>query len=243
MMAKREVQSRYRQALLGIFWVVARPVMLLVVFTYIFKGVANMNASLVPYPVMVFTGLLFFEYFSACTNRISNSFLSNRALIEKVKCPRLIMPISAIMVCLFDSMFIFATLLILMAMLDVGLSSNIIFLPILILATTSLAFGFGLFLATITVWFRDLAQIIAFLLQGLMWVTPIGYEFSSLPEGIANISYYNPLAILVEQYRWAIYASPSADFDFSFLLACIASFLILGLAVFFRFERNFADVI
>lgn len=243
LLASREIESRYRQSILGGLWILVRPLSLVFVFTYIFKAVAQLDSSIAPYPVMVLTGLFCFEYFSSLITRLSNCFLANRSLVERVYCPRIIFPISAILVSLFDSFFVFTVLLLLIFAFGVSISSNIIFIPIFILLTTLLGLGIGLVLATVTVWFRDISHLITFVMQAMLLITPIGYETSNLPEHLSTVVDYNPIAKLVDYYRWSFYGAPlNADNQFIFG-STIAILIIIGFIIYNKFQKYFADVI
>ncbi len=243
-LAWRDIKVRYKQTTLGIIWALIQPAVTLTVFTFVFGKLANLPAGNVPYPLLVLTGLLPWQLFSAAFSNASGSLVSNTHLISKIYFPRLIVPLSSIAVALID----FAVVLLLLAALYVWWQFvpdwRIIFLPLFILLTLLTALGTGLWLTALTVKYRDFRFVVPFLLQVGLFLSPVGFSSTNLPSWRLLYS-LNPMVGAIDGFRWCLLCGePALDAgNMAVSVAMCAALLITGLWYFRHTERSFADVI
>lgn len=243
-LAWRDVLLRYKQAAFGIGWALIRPLLTMLVFTLIFQRVAGISSGDVPYPLFALVGMLVWQFFSGCVADASQSLVSNTSLVTKVFFPRLILPAATILVNLLD--FTVALLLLVALWIYFGHpgAGPLWTLPALIAWMMLLATGVGLWLSAATVRFRDVKFLIPFVLQLGIYVSPVGYPISSLPEKLRLVSYANPLSGLIEAFRWCFFGSPFGDARGALVSLGVSAFLFLTGFVFFRrMEDSFADII
>ncbi len=244
MLTVREIKVRYKQSVLGSAWAIIRPLIMVAVFTFLFGMVAKLPGEGIPYPVYVLAALIGWDLFANVVIGAAHSITTNKAVVQKVYCPRLLFPLSALMVGLFD--FIIAAVLLALLMLIIGVtpSINIIWLPLLIIAVLLVGLSLGLWLAAAAVWLHDVKFIVTYLIQLLMLLTPVGYGAAQVPESAAWIVTYNPMAVLAEAFRWSILGLPAPDLTHVFHATGITAALLFGGLLFFNaLERSFADVV
>lgn len=244
-LAWRDIQVRYKQAVLGFAWAIIQPAVQTVLLTFVFGKLAKMPAGGLPYPLLVLAGLLPWQLFSTAFSGAGNSLVGNANLISKVYFPRLIVPLSALAVALVD-MGIILVLFVPCAYFIGGIlpTWRMLLLPAFILAGLLIALGAGLWITALTVKYRDFKYITPFLLQIGMFVTPVGFRTDHLPNWQALLS-LNPLTGVVNGFRWSLLAT---DYSFNLTEFATSSFVSLvlvttGVWYFRRTERQFADVI
>jgi len=241
----RDILVRYKQTVLGIAWAVIRPLITMAIFTVIFGRLAKMPDEGVPYPVLVFAGMLPWQLFSTSLSEASNSLIGNANLVSKVYFPRLIVPTSSVMVCGVDFLInsvIFAGLL---AWYGVVPSWPILFLPLFVLLGFAAAIGAGLWLAALNVNYRDFRYVVPFLVQFGLYVSPVGFSSSVVPESWRLLYSLNPMVCVVDGFRWSVFG-PQRPFDpvsCGLGVSIIALLLLSGIWFFRRTERSFADTI
>ena len=239
----RDIRVRYKQTALGAAWAIVQPLFTMLVFSLFFGRIIGVPSDEIPYPLFVYAGLTPWLFFSNALTKSGNSLVGNANLITKVYFPRMVIPISAVAVGILDFLIASAFLLALMFYYDFGFSLNFLMLPILVLIVSLLAIGLGLLLSGLNVKYRDVGHALPFLIQLGMFVTPIIYPLSIVPEKWRWIVALNPMTGIVEGFRSAFFAKP---FDwFSLGLAAIITIVILIYAAyaFRRMEDDFADVI
>ncbi|MDQ3130950.1 MAG: ABC transporter permease [Acidobacteriota bacterium] len=239
----RDIKVRYKQTYLGILWAVIQPLFMMIIFTAFFGRLAGIPSDGIPYPLFVYAGLLPWIFFSNALNSSGNSLVGNSSLITKVYFPRMIIPISAVASGLIDVLISFGLLLLLMLYYGIGLSQNIIMLPILTLLTAFLATAIGMWMSALNVKYRDIRYALPFLIQLWMFATPIIYPSSLIPDNWRWLVILNPLTGLIEGYRSAIFGTP---FDFVSLVVSIFiifAALIYSAYTFRQMERGFADIV
>jgi lipopolysaccharide transport system permease protein len=240
--AWRDVKVRYKQSLIGIAWAILQPLLTMVVFTIIFGKFAKFPSQGLPYQVFVYTGLLPWTFFSSTLSQTAGSVLANRALVQKVYFPRLILPLSAVLVPAIDFLFSLAVLAGIMAWYHVGLSLTVLLAPVFLLLLALSAVGVGAVLATINVRYRDVPYAIPFLIQTWLYVSPVIYGFGSLPHKWQVILSVNPVVAGITGFRWALTGTPApSTLELALGLPSAALMVVGGLAVFRRFETRFAD--
>jgi len=247
----RDVKVRYKQTALGIAWIVLQPVLSMVVFSLLFGGLLNVPSNGVPYPVFAFAALVPWNYFAGSLNRVSASLVSSANLISKVYFPRLIIPLSGVIAGLVDFGVSFGVLVVLMAIYRIPLTLRALLLPAFLLLAMLTALGFGLWLSALNVRYRDVNYLVPFLVQTWMYVTPVIYGATLLPEQFRWLLALNPMSLVIEGFRWALLgpAAPATQIAQSspWLIVVPLVIVIVVLAsglVFFRgTERTFADII
>lgn len=242
---KRDLIVRYKQTFIGIAWVLIRPFLTMVVFTVLFGALANLNSNGLPYGFVVFAGMLPWFLFSSTLADCSNSLVGNRGMLTKVYFPRLIFPLTIVAVVLVDFLVQFILLIGMMIWYKIMPSWQFIFLPAFIFLTAILGFGLGLIFATLNVKYRDFQQLIPFLLQLGIYVSPVGYLNQLVPKHWEVIYFLNPMAGIINGFRWCLVPSALTLNWWGVIYAALFCFLALwlGVKVFKRAEAQFADSI
>ncbi len=247
-MVWRDVKVRYKQTALGVAWIILQPLISMVIFTVLFGYLLKVPSSGVPYPVFVYTGLLPWNYFANSLNRSSTSIVNNSNLITKVYFPRMVIPFSGILGGLVDFSISFLILLGLMVVYKFYPTPNIIMLPAFMLLAMGTALGFGLWLSALNVRYRDINHLVPFIIQIWMYITPVIYPITIIPEQFRFILALNPMTGVVEGFRWALLGEQLTDaqppgtlFFVSILITLIV--LVSGAIFFRRTEHTFADII
>jgi lipopolysaccharide transport system permease protein len=243
----RDIKVRYKQTALGVAWVVLQPVISMLVFSGLFGVLLNTPSNGVPYPVFVYTGLLPWTYFSGSLARSSVSLVDSRNLITKVYFPRLIVPLTGVLAGLIDFAVGFVVLIVLMLLYGIVPTATVIFLPLFLLLAILTALGFGLWLSALNVRYRDIGYLIPFLVQIWLYLTPVIYSVSLVPERFQFLLGLNPMTSVIMGFRWALLGQvPDAQSPvwlFSLSVTTMVVVLISGLIFFRRTERTFADII
>jgi lipopolysaccharide transport system permease protein len=218
----------------------------MIVFTVVFGKVAGMKSEgTAPYAIMVFAGLLPWQFFSTAFSNASESLILNSNLLSKVYFPRLIVPTSAIITSFVDFLISFVILVLLMVYYQYSPGWNILFLPLFSLLAFLPAFGFGLYLAALNVKFRDFRYVIPFIVQIGLYISPIGFSSSVIPEEWRLFYYLNPIVSVIDGFRWCIVEGVANPFNKYFILSNVISLLMLVYAIykFRKMEKTFADLI
>ncbi len=242
--AWRDLKVRYKQTAVGVAWAVFQPFMAMVVFSVFFGALAHMPSDGVPYPIFVYTGLLFWQFFSSSLGDVSNSLITNQAIVTKVYFPRLLLPLSVIATNFID--FCVASVVLIGLMFYYGFLphlSGLLILPLLLIITFFAALGGGLFLASINVKYRDVRYILPYFLQMLLFVTPVIYP-SSIAGKYAWILSINPMTGVIKAARAAVLGTEPINWLLLGLsLAAVSVLLVIGITTFKKMERYFADII
>lgn len=245
-LAWRDLSVRYKQTVIGIVWALIRPLMAMIIFTVIFGTVAQLpSEGASPYALMVFAGLLPWQFFATALSESSNSLINNTNLVSKVYFPRLIVPTSTIVVAFVDFLISFVILVGLMAWYQFLPGWQILTLPLFVVMCFLASLGPGLWIASLNVKYRDFRYIIPFIVQFGMYVSPVGFSSSVVPEGWRFLYSLNPLVAVIDGFRWAILGGESSLYLPGFLLGCavILFFFWFGIRQFRRMEKSLADFI
>jgi lipopolysaccharide transport system permease protein len=245
-LAWRDILVRYKQTAIGIVWALIRPFLTMVVFTVVFGQLAKLPSPAgVPYPILVFTALLPWQFFSNALSECSGSLVGNANLISKVYFPRLIVPTSAVIVSFVDFMISGIILLGLMAWYNFTPDWRILTLPLFIVIAFVASMGVGLWLAALTVEYRDFRFVVPFIVQLGLYISPVGFSSSVIPEQWRFVYSLNPMVGVIDGFRWAIMRGASELYLPGFALSLALIFLLLwsGIWYFRRMEKTFADVI
>jgi lipopolysaccharide transport system permease protein len=241
----RDLKVRYKQTLLGAFWAVLQPVLTVLVFNFLFSSVAKMPSDGLPYPIFSYTALLPWGLFATALNSASRSLTSNSNMIGKVYFPRLILPMASVLGGLVDFAIAFVILIGLMIYYHVTPGWNALWaLPVFTLLSIITALGVALWLSAINVQYRDVGYALPFLSQFWMFITPIAYSSKVISEKWQIVYALNPMAGVVNGFRWALLGSGNPP-DMLVLISTVIALIILitGLIYFRNMERTFADTI
>ncbi len=240
----RDVKVRYKQTVLGIVWVVLQPLMMMLVFAFLFGKMAGIKSDGIPYSLFAYAGLLTWTFFSSAVNAAGNSVVNSSGLITKVYFPRMLVPAAAVGATLVDFAVSFVPLAAMMIFWKVRLTSQLLLLPIFIVMLVVLALGVGMWMAALNTKYRDIRLALPFLLQLWFFASPIIYP-SSLVEGkLSWLLALNPMAAIIEGFRVSLYGHRSFDWP-AIGYAGVAAILILVYATYNykRAERSFADLV
>ncbi|MCL2009278.1 MAG: ABC transporter permease [Synergistaceae bacterium] len=244
-LAWRDILVRYKQTVIGVAWSVIRPFLTMVVFSVIFGRLAKLPNEGVPYPILVFSAMLPWQYFANAMQESSNSLISESRLISKVYFPRLIVPTSSVIVSAVD--FLISLFLLGFLMLWYGFtpSGNIVFMPLFFALATTAALGVGFWLSALNVKYRDFRYIVPFLVQFGLYVSPVGFSSSVVPDRWRLIYSLNPMVGVIDGFRWCIQGQGSPLYLPGFAASVVTSVFLLwsGTKFFRRTERFFADFI
>ncbi len=238
----RDIKVRYKQTVLGAAWSIIRPLLTTIIFTIVFSKIAKLsNPGNAPYALMVFAGMLPWQFFSNALSESSNSLVGNANLITKVYFPRLIIPASSVITSLVDFGISFGILIIMMFWYHYIPSWHIVFLPVFIFLAFVCAFGVGLYLTAVNVKYRDFRYIIPFIIQFGLYITPVGFSSSLISEKWKLLYSMNPMVGVIDGFRWCILGDTMNWNSFIFSVLISFLFLFLGVVYFRKMERTFAD--
>jgi lipopolysaccharide transport system permease protein len=239
----RDVKVRYKQTALGASWAVLQPFLLMVVFSIFFGRLLNVPSGKVPYPVFAYAALVPWQMFANAVAQSGGSLISNQQLLTKVYFPRLLIPLSATLGNLVDFVFAFVILVAMMVYYGIHPTLAILVVPLLALLAAITALGVGLWLSALNVKYRDIRYVIPFLVQLWLFATPVAYPSTIVPVAWRPIYHLNPMAGVVDGFRWALLGSGGIDPMFAVSVVVAIAILVGGIVYFRRTERSFADVV
>lgn len=244
-LAWRDILVRYKQTVIGVSWALIRPFLTMIVFTIVFGQLAKLPSEGAPYPILVFAAMLPWQFFANALSECSNSLIGNSNLISKVYFPRLIVPASSVIVSFVDFLISGMILLGLMIWYNFVPGWRILTLPGFILIAFAAAAGVGLWMAALNVRYRDFRYIVPFIVQFGLYISPVGFSSSIVPERWRILYSLNPMVGVIDGFRWAILGGESRIYLPGFLLsiALVSLLLVSGIWYFRKTERTFADVI
>jgi lipopolysaccharide transport system permease protein len=240
----REIQGVYRQTALGMSWIFIRPIINMALLTLVFGGLVNVPSDNLPYPLFSLAALIPWGYFSNAVMRTSRSLVDNTHVISKVFFPRMVLPLAGAISGLVDLLASFVIFLVAFAIYRMPLRLEMLWLPALVLIVLAFALAVGLWLATLSVQYRDVSFAVNFLLQALMYASPVIYSTSLVPKPLQFVYQLNPMTGVIQGFRWALLGSGEAPgFPFFLSIGIIIVGLIGGAYVFRRTERTIVDVL
>jgi len=246
----RDVKVRYKQTIIGVLWSVLRPLLTMMIFTFIFGQVAKFDAPPgIQYGLLVFAGLLPWQFFATGLSEASNSLIGNERLISKVYFPRMIIPASSVITSLVDFLISLVLMFGLLIWYQTVPSINLVFLPLFIIMAFIASFGVGLWLTSLNVKFRDFKHVVPFLVQIGLYISPVAFASdkaaSIIPEKFRLLYYLNPMAGVIDGFRWCFFGDKMPIYwNGMFLsLVVIIIFLFIGIRTFRKMEKSFADLI
>lgn len=245
-LAWRDIAVRYKQTIIGLSWALIRPFVTMVVLTIVFGKIAQLPSDGgVPYPILVFAGMLPWIFFSNALSEASGSLIANSNLISKVYFPRMIVPTASVVVAFIDFLISFLVLIGLMFWHGFAPNWRIVLLPAFVALAFCASLGPGLLMTTLNVKYRDFRHVIPFLVQIGLYISPVGFSSNVVPEQWRLLYSFNPMVGVIDSFRWCLLgeASPFHWAGFGISLALTASFLWLGIRQFRKAEMSIADLV
>jgi lipopolysaccharide transport system permease protein len=240
----RDLKVRYRQTVIGIGWVVLQPLMTMAIFTAVFGTFAKIPSDGLPYPIFAYSALLPWNLFASSLTRAGESVVGNAQLISKIYFPRLLLPFSGILSPIVDFAISFVILVIMMIWFGTLPTWGVLALPFFLLLAVLTALAVGLWLSALNVRYRDVGHTVPFLIQLWMFASPVAYPVSLIPEKWRMLYSLNPMAGVIEGFRWALLGKESPDFGVITISSVMVLALLLPGIVYFKYtERTFADVV
>ena len=240
----RDIKVRYKQTALGASWAIIQPFFTMVVFSLFFGKLAKVPSDGVPYPIFSFAALVPWTFFSNALTQSSNSLVGSANLLKKVYFPRLAIPIASVVAGIVDFAVAFLMLLGMMAWFGLAPTMNAVWLPLLLLLATVTSLGVGFWLSAMNVKYRDVKYVVPFLAQLWLFATPVAYPSSLLSEPWRTLYGLNPMAGVIEGFRWALVGTDTAPGPMIAVSSVAALVLLVSGAFYFRrMERGFADVV
>jgi len=245
-LAWRDLSVRYKQTVIGVIWALIRPFLTMVIFTIVFGRIAQLPTDgTAPYALMVFAGILPWTFFSTGLSEASNSLINNANLISKVYFPRLIVPTATVVVAFVDFLISFCILVVLMAWYQFMPDWRILVLPAFVLLAFCASVGPALWITALNVKYRDFRYIIPFIVQFGLYVSPVGFSSSVVPEQWRLLYSLNPMVGVIDGFRWCILDEQSELYAEGLAISIVVTvfFLWFGIHQFRKMERSFADLI
>jgi len=244
-LAWRDVLVRYKQTAIGVAWSIIRPLLSMIVFTIIFGKLAKLPSEGVPYPIMVYTAMLPWQLFANSLSESSSSLVANTNLITKVYFPRIIIPSSTIAVSLLDFLLSFLILVILMFWYQFWPDWKILTIPLFLCLAIFVALGFGFWISALYVRYRDFRYVIPFIVQFGLYISPVGFSSTIVPEKWRLIYSLNPMVGVIDGFRWAISRENVQFYWAGFIISIMLTMAVFvsGFLYFRKTEQTFADVI
>ena len=244
-LAWRDLLLRYKQTAIGFAWAFIKPILTMLIFSFIFGMVAKLGSSNTPYVLIVFAGLLPWFLFASILVDASNSLISNSPMLKKVYFPRIIFPLSTVLVCFVDFIISLVIFIVLLLWFGEPFTFSFLFFPIFIVATFCLSLGLGFIFAATSVKYRDINQLLPFMIQVGIYISPVGYLTSAVPTHLQFLYSLNPMVGIINGFRWCFLHNLEVTNWFSIIYALIVSVIIfiIGAKVFYKNENTFSDAI
>jgi len=244
-MAWRDILVRYKQTAIGLSWSIIRPVLTMVVFTVVFGRIAKLPSEGVPYPILVYSALLPWQFFSTSFSDASASLIGNSNMLTKLYFPRLIIPVSTIIVNLVDFFISFIILIVLMMWYNFVPTWTILCIPVFLFLAFLASLSVGLYVAALNVKYRDFKYIIPFVVQFGLYISPVGFSSNVVPQKWKLLYSLNPMVGIIDGFRWSILGGKSQIYEPGLLLSIgvISLLMFLSIRYFRKMEKTFADII
>lgn len=244
-LAWRDLLVRYKQTVVGVAWSLVRPFLTMLVLTVVFGKIGKMPSAGVPYPILVFCGMLPWQFFSTALSESGNSLVNNSNLVSKVYFPRLVVPASSVITSFVDFLISAAFLVGLITWYHFVPSMNILWLPLFVIMAFAASFGTGLWVAALMVEYRDFRFIVPFVVQFGLYISPVGFVSDVVPDRWRLLYSFNPMAGVIDGFRWSILGGQHTIFWPGLISSALITVLLVvtGIWYFRRTERTFADVI
>lgn len=241
--AKRDIKIKYAQTLFGFFWVVLQPFPSVIIFTFFFGTLIKVDTGLLPYPVFALAGMIGWNYFTSLTNGVGSSLIESQHILKKIYFPKLLLPLSKILSSGVDFLIAFAVVVIVMLFFGVLPGVSVLVLPLFVLLNILCGFSIGVWISALTFRYRDFQHIAPYLINFSIWLTPVFYPATILPNKLEYIMYLNPMAFTLEGYRYALAGGAAPSSRYLISIIPVAILLLSGLWYFRRIEDDIADFV
>ncbi|MBK6397487.1 MAG: ABC transporter permease [Bacteroidetes bacterium] len=241
----RDILVRYKQTVLGVLWSIIRPLMTIFVFTIIFGRLAKLPSDGVPYLLLVSAGMIPWQFFANSFTEASNSLIANATMLSKVYFPRIIIPVSSVVVSFIDLLISFAIMIGIYIWYQFVPDWHLIFLPLFILQAIFVSMGLGFLVSALNVRYRDFRYIVPFIVQFGLYISPVGFKTSVVTGDLKYLYALNPMVGVIDGFRWSLLGGNFSLDKSTFAISLIMSVIIfiIGFNYFRKVERNFADII
>jgi lipopolysaccharide transport system permease protein len=242
--AWRDILVRYKQTVIGIVWALIRPLLTILVFTFVFGKLGNLPSHGIPYPLLTFAAVLPWQLFSTALNESSMSVVGNAHILSKVYFPRVLIPLSSVMASMVDFAISLVIFLIALAVYGVPFSARLLALPLYIILCVTFALGFGFWFSALFVRYRDVRHLVPFIVQLGIYISPVGFSSDIVPDRWRPLYALNPLVAIIDGFRWCTLGQPALRLGETVSAVVISlGLLITGLYYFRQTERTFADLV
>ncbi len=241
--ALRDIKVKYAQTFLGIFWVVLQPVPSVVIFTFFFDRLIHVNTGLLPYPIFALTGMVAWNYFTGLSFGIGNSLIESQHILKKVYFPKLILPAAKVLSTGADFMIAFLVVIIAMMFYSVWPNTGIFYFPLFLLFNIITGFTIGIWISALTFRYRDFQLFVPYVINFSIWLTPVFYPTTVLPKELEFIMYFNPMALVIEGYRFSLTGATPPSSAFLYSIALVLVLFLSGVWYFRRIEDEIADFV
>ncbi len=240
-LARRDLRLKYAQTFLGILWILLQPLTGLVIFSVLFGVLLKIDTGAVPYPLFAFSGIMGWTLFASVLNQSGNSLVSSQDLMHHISFPRLILPVSKMLISLVEFLGILALMAFLMVFMQVIPSWKIVFLPLFVLMNLILGLTVGIWLSAASIRYRDFHHIIPYVLNFGIWLTPVYYPGTLIPDKFVFLLHLNPMAGIISGYRWVLFDQPAPSIYYLGTFSLILFFFWAGVWYFIRAENKILD--
>lgn len=239
----RDLKIQYAQSVLGLLWALIQPITGLVLYTFLFDVVIQVTGPDVPYPIFVFIGAINWFFFSAIVNRCGTSLVSNPNIIKTTYFPKLVLPISKLLVALVEFGLSFLILIVLLIIFQYSIDWRVLLIPVFLLLNIITGLSIGVWLSALTIRYRDFHHIIPYLVNFGIFITPVFFPVDLIPERLHYLMYINPMAGVIEGFRWCIMGGAFDYVRYLPVLAVVLFVFITGIFYFYKEEENIAELI
>ena len=244
-LAWRDILVRYKQTVVGVAWAVIRPLLMMLILTFVFGRLAKMEAGGVPYPILVMCGMLPWQFFSTAMSESGGSLVRNAGMVSKVYFPRLIIPASSVITSLVDFIITAVILVCMMIYYQYMPGWEVVFLPLLVALAFFAAFGIGVWVSALMVRYRDFRFILPFVVQFGLYISPVGFQSGVVPDQYRLLYSINPMVGVIDGFRWAVLGGEHTVYMPGIVMSVVLVFLMIysGIWFFRKTEKTFADII
>jgi len=241
--AKRDLKIKYAQTFLGVSWILIQPIPSILFFTFFFGYMIKMDTGVLPYPVFALTGMIGWSYFTTLASSIGNSLIESQHILKKIYFPKLILPLSKVLVAAVDFLVSFVLIVLAMLLFSVYPGWQIIFFPLFFFLNILTGFSIGIWISSLTFRYRDFQNVAPAIIGFCIWLTPVFYSTTFLPPKLNYIMYFNPMAFVIEGYRYTLVGDKVPSPYFLISVIPVLLLFVLGLLYFRKIEDEIAEFI
>ena len=241
--AKRDLRIKYAQTFFGIFWILLQPLPSIIIFTFFFGKLIKVDTGKLPYPLFALSGLIGWTYLTNLTSSIGNSFIESQQILKKIYFPKIILPLSKVLVGATDFLVAFTLIILAMLFYSVSPKWTILFFPFFFLFNIVTGFAIGIWISSFTFRYRDLQHFAPYIINFCIWLTPVFYPTTILPSAYSSFMYLNPMAFVIEGYRFTLVGEKAPSPYFLLSVVPVLFLFVLGLWYYRKIEDQIADYI